>query len=114
MTRDDADVHKIVLTPADLTAHTAATVVTADCGHQAWIAPSSKAVVDNPLIRTATVCIRCVDLDELRAGLTAQGGLLALPGTRAAVSAVLGVAETDQIWSRYRVREYDPQGQEER
>lgn len=103
------DIHKFVLAPLDR-AHTEdSTPITADCGHECWIAPNTREVVENRLIRTATVCDRCVDVGELAAAFLAQNGLLALPGTRENVAEVIGAEATDRFWDRFRVHEHTPQ-----
>lgn len=103
------DVHKFVLVPLD-SAHTAdSTQITADCGHECWIAPNTREVVENRLIRTATVCDRCIDPEEMRAALLAQGGVFALPGTRENVASVLGADAADRFWARFGIREHTPQ-----
>jgi len=104
------DVHKIVLTPYDTGRDVAVGSVrtTADCGHDCWIAPSSRRVVADPAINTETLCVRCIDVPTMLTALAAQGGPLAVAGTRAELDRHLGVAETDQMFARYRIREHDP------
>lgn len=101
--------HKIILTPitGGHTDDSARTI--ADCGHPCWIAPTSLAAVNNPLLHTETVCSRCVDPAALSAALVAQGGPLALRGVRGELNRKLGVAQTDQLFAEYRIREHDPE-----
>lgn len=97
--------HKIVLSPLGA-AHTADSVqITADCGHEAWIAPTSHQAVRNPFMQTETVCLRCLDPEDAHKMIGPHGGLRALPGIRDELNAAIGVSETDQLWARFNVQE---------
>lgn len=96
----------LILSPFD-GAHTPdSVVVTADCGCRSWIAPSGLALVRNPFAVTRTACMRHVDTDTLREA-AAAGKFLAVPGSRAELNAVLGVAAVDQLFAQLSIREDD-------
>lgn len=96
---------KIVCSPEDH-AHTSDSVLmTADCGHSVWIAPTNRRNVENPFMKTQTLCLRCVVHDPDLPSLL-KDGIYTFPGVRDELNAELGVAETDQLFARLRVREY--------
>lgn len=96
---------KIILSPIDSQYHADdASPIKADCGHQAWIGPTSLNTVLNPFMPTTTVCVRCVDPKELRASVKAFG-VTALPGTHEELAAALGQDEADETYRMLGVRE---------
>lgn len=96
----------LILSPLD-GAHTPDSVeVTADCGCRSWIAPSGLALVRNPFAATTTVCMRHLDPDDLREAVAAHK-FRAVPGSRAELDAILGVAAVDQLFAQLSIREDD-------
>jgi len=81
-------------------------VITASCGHRAWIAPSTMTLVLNPFTRTRTVCVACAPSTELREAIAA-GNLRAVPGAKAELAAEVGADLADQVYRDMGVNE-DP------
>ena len=111
----EEDVVRLVLVPEDQS-HTADSVlIDASCGHRAWISNNARAQVEEMDGYTVeTVCVPCLIANEeaLRGfveQLEALGGFTALPGTREDLNKELGVAETDQAWTRLGARELTPE-----
>lgn len=106
MTSDE--VYKLIVTPVGFpdAGIPGAQVITASCGHQASVAPSGLALINAG--KVIPVCIICVFSDpEMAASFQesfAEHGLGEVPGQRAEVNKVLGVAQTDQVWAQFNVK----------
>lgn len=108
-----SDAHLIILTPLDGGHTPDATQVTADCGHECWMAATTRRWVVNPFVVTETVCMLCVDPVEVSAAIAAQGGLLAFPGVRDELARHFGIAEADEVFRQLQVRERIPRSSRE-
>lgn len=101
------DTMRIIVSPLDGARTDDAVQIRADCGHRAWIAPSGMNMVLNPIMRTETVCMRCVDPKQLLAYIREQGGLRSLPGGQEELRAAIGKDEADEVYRRFNVEEWD-------
>ena len=102
-----ADTHHILLSPESSPYHTAdSVVITADCGHRAWIAPTSMTAHLSPFMATRTTCMRCVSPKDLREAI-ATGNLRAVPGAKDELAAEVGPELADQVYRQMGVNE-DP------
>ncbi len=94
-------VHLLVLAPTDHPVRVVpgARTITADCGHEAWIAPTGiRLLVDTP--STKTCCLRCTPD-------TPPTEMRVPPGARDELTRRDGVAHADQIMAF--IHEYNRQ-----
>lgn len=104
-------VNKIILSPVGASHTDDSVIITATCGHEAYIAPSSLRVVNDPNVETETLCARCIDaktLEAIRHQYQRLGGMLTAPGTREELNKELGVGEVDQMFTKFNVQEVHP------
>lgn len=105
-TNDDEIV--LVLAPFDHGHTDDSKQITADCGHEAWIAVTGHKMWSDPDLSVRTVCLRCVDVDELHEQVQTQG-LRSPPGARGELNKTLGVGATDQLFTFFGIQEGLPE-----
>lgn len=100
-----AQPHNIILSPADSPYHSAdAVIIDADCGHKAWIGPTTLSFTLNPFAATRTMCLRCLTKEELVEAMR-SGNLRSIPGAKEELAREIGQAEADALYRRMHVNE---------
>lgn len=67
----------------DFTPYPGSQLIVAGCGHPAWIAPAGQRYLRENLFTTDTICVSCLDPDDVEQTMV-------IPGTQAELEQVFG------------------------